>query len=407
MMEGERRRHVTSPGTTQSTKLLLAAIACFWTSLYLYVPILGPYAEHIGAPMGMVGLIVSSYGFAQLVLRIPTGLWSDRIGKRKPFIMVAFVAAAGAGLGMALSGGVWGLLGARTLSGVSATMWVVLTVLFSSYYPHDRAGYAMSLVSFATIITQLGATLAGGLIAEKWGWQAPFWLAMVVGLLGIALTLRIKEVNTRPLGLTIRQLAAVGREPSLLLVSGLGALYQFNMFVTVYGFTPNYAVHLGASKAELGWLGVVSILPMAVASLGSGTFFAKRFSDVKMVTAGLVMACVGTAVIPLCTTLASLYATQAVAGFGRGLVFAVLMGMSIRTVPQEKRATAMGFFQSIYALGMFGGPAISGLVAQGYGLGGAFYCAAVVTGIGAVISAGWLARTFQKATPKAESVAAS
>lgn len=381
----------------QSTRILLVAIACFWASLYVYVPILAPYAETMGVPIGMVGIIISSYGFSQLVLRVPVGLWSDRLGRRRPFILVAFVASALSGLLFVLSSGLWGLLAARALSGVSATMWVVLTVLFSSSFPPEKAGYAMSIVTFVTTVTQLFSTLAGGLIAETWGWQSPFWVAAVVGVIGLALTFRLREVNTRPLGLSVRELAAVGREPSLLLVSGLGALYQFNMFVTAYGFTPNYAVLLGASKAELGWLGLVSTLPMALASLGSGGLFAKRFNEGQLVTTGCALTCIGTALIPMCTSLWALYVTQAVGGFGRGLVFAVLMGLAIRAVPSEKRATAMGFFQSIYAIGMFGGPAVSGFTAEVFGLSGAFYTAAAVMALATLVAAGWLTRTFQKA----------
>src|SRR5690606_37730965 len=123
------------------TFLLIAATACFWGSLYLYVPILSPYAEHVGASMTLVGLIVSSYGFSQLVLRIPVGILSDRLGRRKPFIVTGFLVAAGAAAWLALASGAWGILLARTLTGVSATMWVVITVLFSSYFSAERAGY--------------------------------------------------------------------------------------------------------------------------------------------------------------------------------------------------------------------------------------------------------------------------
>ena len=73
----------------KATLRLIAAIACFWGALYLYVPILTPYAEEVGASMSMLGLIVSSYGFSELILRIPVGIWSDRIGRRKPFILAA------------------------------------------------------------------------------------------------------------------------------------------------------------------------------------------------------------------------------------------------------------------------------------------------------------------------------
>ena len=374
------------------TALLIAVTACFWAALYLYVPILSPYAEVAGAPMRLVGLIVSSYGFSQLVLRIPVGIWSDRIGRRKPFIVAGFVISAGSAAWLALAGGPWEILAARALTGVSATMWVVITVLFSSYFSPERAGYAMSLIMFTNTISQLAATLLGGLIAEWYGWTAPFWGAVFLGALGFILSTRIEEVETRKMGLSLGELARVGRERLLLFVSGLGALYQVNTFVTVYGFTPNYAVELGASKAELGWLSLISTLPTALATLAGGSVLAKRFSEYQLVVGGFVLITLSTFAIPYADSMFDLYWTQAVGGIGRGLVFPVLMALSIKQVPEQKRATAMGFFQSIYAIGMFGGPALGGVVAERLSLEGAFVTAGFALLAGAAASALWLPR---------------
>ncbi len=44
------------------------------------------------------------------------------------------------------------------------------------------------------------------------------------------------------------------------------------------------------------------------------------------------------------------------------------MGMSIRYVEDTERTTAMGLFQSVYAIGMFGGPWVSGWLAVAMGI---------------------------------------
>ena len=46
----------------------------------------------------MVGLVVGSYGLIQMLLRIPLGIWSDRIGKRKVFITIGVLLALGSSL---------------------------------------------------------------------------------------------------------------------------------------------------------------------------------------------------------------------------------------------------------------------------------------------------------------------
>jgi len=98
---GERPLPGAATGVSrrEAPALLMAAVACFWGALYLYVPILTPYAETLGASMTLLGLIVSSYGFSQLVLRIPVGIWSDRIGRRKPFIAAGLYRGGPGGAG--------------------------------------------------------------------------------------------------------------------------------------------------------------------------------------------------------------------------------------------------------------------------------------------------------------------
>ena len=75
------------------TPIVLFCIATFfyWTALYLYVPVLPVYAQSLGANLSMVGVIISSYGIAQLLLRIPIGVWTDALGRRKPWVAVGIV----------------------------------------------------------------------------------------------------------------------------------------------------------------------------------------------------------------------------------------------------------------------------------------------------------------------------
>jgi DHA1 family multidrug resistance protein-like MFS transporter len=44
------------------------------------------------------------------------------------------------------------------------------------------------------------------------------------------------------------------------------------------------------------------------------------------------------------------------------------MGMSIVHVDEQERATAMGLHQAVYAIGMFAGPWLSGLLAEAIGI---------------------------------------
>ena len=57
-------------------KLFVLITVIYWFSLYVYMPILTPYVEGLGASLSMVGLVVGSYGFTQMLIRIPLGIYS-------------------------------------------------------------------------------------------------------------------------------------------------------------------------------------------------------------------------------------------------------------------------------------------------------------------------------------------
>jgi MFS family permease len=71
--------------------------------------------------------------------------------------------------------------------------------------------------------------------------------------------------------------------------------------------------------------------------------------------------------------LLQLYVSQMIGGFWRGLVFPLLMSFSVATMAPGAKATAMGVFQSLYALGMFAGPVVVGVMADTAGLGAGFW----------------------------------
>ena len=55
------------------------------------------------------------------------------------------------------------------------------------------------------------------------------------------------------------------------------------------------------------------------------------------------------------------------------------MALSIWAVAPEQRATAMGFYQAVYSVGMLVGPLMSGFLADSLGLASVFYLCALLS----------------------------
>ncbi len=367
----------------KSNKLTLAlfclGIVLFWAGLYLYVPILSVYSKGKGASLSLVGLITGSYGLTQLIFRVPLGAASDRLGLRKPFVLAGFLVIIASCLGLAWAPTPQWIFVFRALSGVAASVWVAVTVMFAGFFPPEKAVHATGLLSFLSGVGQMAATTAGGWVADQWGWVAPFAGGAIIAGCGLIFSLPLPEQRTPPNNrLTVKRFLHVATIPTLLLVSLVSALDQYAFHTTLQGFIPLYAADLGASNTVLGWLASATLIPYVIMSLWAARI-GGRLGEKRTVAIGLLVVCLAVAVVPWIKTVPLLVITRIIHGLGRGIVYPITMGLSIKSVAQEERASAMGIFQAIYALGMFAGPAVSGVVAERWGMSAVFWTSATVS----------------------------
>jgi MFS family permease len=336
----------------------------YWASLYTYVPVLTLYLESLGATHKMAGIIVGSYGFVQMLLRIPVGIVSDRYRKRKLFISIGISFSLFSALGLLLFHDLSLILFFRGLAGVAAATWVDFTILFSSYYKKEESSKAIGTINFYNTLGQSFAMFIGSYAADSYGINSVFILGIIIAAIGLLLSAFIIEKfeeNIEPL--TIKSVIQVASNKILIIVSFFAILSQVVTFSTVFGFTPVFASNvLNISKFEAGILTISSSLPTAIASLIAGRILVKRYKEGSIIFIGFLLTGIFTISIPFTNSIWLLILTQVIAGFGRGLSFPMLMGLSIKNIEQNKRATAMGFFQAIYGLGMFAGPVFMGFI---------------------------------------------
>jgi MFS family permease len=361
--------------------LYLAGTFFFWFSQYIYVPILAPYLVELECSLSMIGIILGSYGISQFLFRTPLGFWSDRKKIFKPFVLIGVCCSGLSCLGFALFPSAWSFLGARTLSGMAASFWVVFTVGFASYFPEGESPKAMGQLVFCMSGALLVSSVLGGWIAEHYGNEAPFWVGVLSAVISLLAFAGVKEekAEARAPGMSLKKGAQVAASPVLILVSLVGAAFMFNLYTTIYGFLPLLAVQLGSSKTQLGLLTACHLASYSVASLMVGTRPLNRLSERLLMAIASFLVSLTALLLPFVHNLPLLYASQIVNGFGRGLSYPILLSLVFRLVPPAERATAMGVFQSVYALGIFAGPLLGGWVGNFWGMNGIFILGGVST----------------------------
>ena len=353
----------------------------FWTALYLYVPIIPAHTEAMGASLVMVGAVISSYAIAQLLLRMPVGVWADHVGRRKPFVVGGLLfASAGAGA-MALAPDPWSLFAGRAVTGIAAATWVVSSVFFASYFTAERTARGIGIISFVNNGAMVAATTVGGLLADRWDAEVVFAIAAVLGLIGVAFLLPVKEQSTSRRTRSLQSYRRVALQPDLLRASFAGMLLQFAGFATIFSFTLVYAARIGAGPSDLGLITGSYLGAATVATLVT-VYLVERSGYLFTITLGVAVMGGALLVTPLVTTLGVLVSLQVVTGAGRGLSNTALLALSISTVAPENRATAMGVYQAVYAIGMFAGPVVGGAVASAAGIDSVFYLSGALALVG-------------------------
>lgn len=357
----------------------------------MYVPILSPYMESIGAQYSFIGIVLSSYGITQLLCRLPIGIFSDLLKLRKPFIILGMLASMTSCLIFLFTDSLGLILAARALAGVSAASWVAFTVLYPGYFAPNEVHRAMGSISFIVVLAQFLGMAFSGYIVETWGWKASFWIGVLFSILGAILSIFVYEpkdkITREPVKL--KELVSVMKEPSLLKVALLSIIAHSIIFLTMFGFTSNYALQIGFKTSELTFIVFAFMIPHAIATLFMGKVLVPLLGEWRSLKWAFSMAAVITLAIPLVQTKALFLFVQAISGFSLGLIFPLLLGMSIDKISPEKRATAMGAYQALYAIGIFGGPFFAGFFNSLMGIQAGFYFAGVLGMIATVLIIFW------------------
>ncbi len=156
----------------------------------------------LGAPMKAVGLIEGTAEATSSGLRLAAGWLSDRMGRRKPFVVAGYTCAAAAKPLLALAG-TWGhVLGIRFLDRFGKGLRTPpRDALLADAAPGPIRGRAFGLHgSMDTAGAVVGPLLAWALLPALGGdFRALFLLSFVPALIGIVVLLvGVREIPSRP-----------------------------------------------------------------------------------------------------------------------------------------------------------------------------------------------------------------
>jgi multidrug resistance protein len=370
-------------------RLVVLMVTAFvdMVGLLIIIPLLPFYALEMGGSGLAVGILVSSYAFAQLLSAPLWGRVSDRYGRR-PAILVSLAASAIAYVIFAFANTLWILLLSRLVQGAGGgTVGVVQAYVTDVAEPENRA----RSLGWLSAATSLGVMVGPGIgsLSIAWGAAAPGLIAAGLCLVNIAFAWRFlresrdasvdpeaPEVPMRPrqaVWLVLRR----GGEPAPRLIwmyaVGMGAFQGMTAVLALF-----LALRFAVTEATIGfvfmYVGAISVLSRAVI-LGPAV---DRFGELRLSRLGLFLLGVGLATIPFTHTYVPLLLALALVPLGTAFTFPCVTSLLSRVISRHERGLYMGVQQSFGGAARVIAPIGAGWAYDHLGVGVPFWVGAVL-----------------------------
>jgi MFS transporter, NNP family, nitrate/nitrite transporter len=306
---------------------LVAALLYFDVSFMVWV-LLGPLAPFIREDLGLSatqqGLLTAIPLLGGSLLRPIMGVLGDRIGGRATGLIGLVLTLAPLFVAWRFAESLSHFYALGFFLGIAGASFAVALPLASRWYPAEYQGLAMGIAGAGNSGTLL-ATLFAPRIAERFGWQATFGIAMIpIAVALVAFFLLARDSPRHKTASSLKDYTAVMSQGDTLWLSFLysltfGGFVGFASFLTTF-FHEQYHV----SRVAAGdFTTMVVVAGSFLRPLGG--WLSDRFGGYKLlvVLMAAVAACLSAvaSVPPVGTAVVLLFCGMGILGMGNGAVF--------------------------------------------------------------------------------------
>lgn len=354
-------------------------------AFYILTPLLPLYLnEQFSADKDMIGVVLSGYVIATLLIRPFSGFFVDSFNRKKVlmicffafFILFAGYIGAGTLLMFAIVRTMHGIpFGAATV----ANSTVAIDVL-----PSSRRNEGIGFYGLSNNLAMAIAPSAGIYIHAVTGnFSALFWIALVLALAGFCCASSVK----------IPEREIVQNKPKISLdhfFLGRAWLMAINicLFGLCWGIMSNYVAIYG--KEELGITDGTGVF-FAILSLG---LFTSRLYGSRALRAGkltrscatgVILSLIGYTLFALSINQWTFYASALFVGLGNGQMYPAFLNMFIKVARHDQRGTANSSILISWDLGMGIGILTGGFLVEYISYSAAFWVTAAMQCAGALL----------------------
>jgi MFS family permease len=342
--------------------------------------ILTVYATSLGATAAVAGATISAFGAARLVVSIPAGIISERVGRVR--LMIAGLAMLAVASFFALTAhSMVTLLGCLILQGFGSACYgtSALSAVTDRGTPTTRV---RDMAAYQTA-TQIGLSVGpglGGFAAALWGYGAPF---ACQGVMAIVALLAVMRIPAKPPAQPPKD-AIPSAGGVITLIAGVASL-SYALFFGRVASSWILMPLIGHDHFKMG-IGTIGALLTAGALanlviLRFVPWIVRRFGRFHALIGGTVLNLLAYAVLAFSNTPFWLWPFTVLTGIGTGVTSSLVSAYAADAAPPGRVGAVMGSMRMTTDLGAITGPILAGFCVDQPWLGvsgGIGLCAAML-----------------------------
>ena len=353
-------------------------------------PVLPLYARDFGVSATMVGLTLTVFALARLILNIPAGLIADRFGRRVLLIGGPILTSIGM-FGSGFAGDIWSLLIWRFVAGAGSAFFMsgALIYLIDIAPPDLRARYVATNQWALSVGVALGPGI-GGLVAERWGLAAPFHLVGVIALFAaVYAVFRLPETRRSSSPKLkdespAREAARIARSGPFLAIAFVTGTIFMTRAGTRATLVPLHADEtLAWGPGELGLVFTVTGV-MTLFTLWPATWATENIGRASVILFSAMTAALGTFVIGSSSTPMWFVLGNVILTLGTGTAGPAPAAFVADLFPEQMRGLGVGLYRSAGDVGFVLGPPALGWLSDNASMSVAFQTAGCLVGAAGV-----------------------
>lgn len=336
-------------------------------AFYLLLPVMPLYLiETFKAGKSSVGIILSCYTIAALIVRPLAGFILDRF-RRKPIYLLAYISFIAVFIGYAEATLISIFIFMRILHG--ATFGLLTTAsntIIVDIMPSERRGEGLGYFGVANNLAMAFGPMISLFLIEKYSYTFIFYFAVIVGLIGFGFANMIRmpeKLQNQPM---IKETETITHHKFLdrfFLVKGLRAGICLMLLAIPYGMTTSYVSIYGKELGIQTGMGVFFSL-MAVGLIGSRLFSGKLVDKgylTHVISWGSLICSISFFILSSLRQAEQIFMILPVIGFflvpfllgiGYGMMFPAFNTLFVNLAPHNRRATASSTYLTSWDIGI-------------------------------------------------------